>query len=208
MSTLRQNLSFCAALLPLLVLTACGGGGAAPASVACQQSNTPFQTAYALAAASPPVPGGSLLDEVSLDAAVHEYRFTPRVNMTVCSVGYQAVPALLAAAPAGAKPYRIELRPLGSATLLYQGDHAFATGSLTHELLPTPITLLAGQAYVLRRTVSNPYGDAVHTIGRLLRDAALPVQTPELTLHSAYAKNPGGPPLDGAFLPFIDFGVQ
>lgn len=202
--TRTRGLCAAAFLLPLALLAGCGGLSSAPPAV-CNETGTPFQTAYAVATATT---GAS--EHVTLDLMTHEYSFQANTAMTICSVGYQAVPRLVNSVPTIAAPYLIELIDVGSATTLYSGTHNFSTTATSYVPLPTPVVLTPGNTYTLRRTVNNFNGDIGNTIGRLVDGQAghFPInpQGP-MTIISTNFYGTGGP-VPNSRVPYIDFGTQ
>lgn len=191
-----------AALLPPVLLTGCGGSSSVPA---CNETSTPFQAAYAVATS---VTGAA--EHITLDLMTHEYTFRPNTAMTVCSIGYQAVPSLVNSVPTIAAPYKIELIDAGTNTTLSSGLYSFSTTTTSFVPLTTPVSLIAGQSYTLRRTVNNYNGDISNTVGRLVDGQAgqFPINPAgALTIIGTSFYGTGGPVLNDR-LPYIDFGIQ
>ena len=191
----RRSLLGLAALLSL--------GWTLPASAAppCIQANTPFQVAYVQQSAF-----GT--DTVTMDLTTHSYRFKPRVNMTLCSIGYQSPPS-------PPTKYRIQLVDVtGAPVVLYSQLVnplvAFPPPPppFTPSYVPVgPITLLAGRKYLLSRKAIG-YSNTNQLIGRLLTNQAgqFPISAPSLQILSSKFSGGGGPNVN-QLLPFIDFGT-
>jgi hypothetical protein len=179
---------------------------AAPACWAqpCINTGTPFQVAYAQQA-------NFGTDIVTYDVKVHRYRFVPRVNMTLCSIGYTSpVPS--------PQKYRMKLRdvtgtPVVLLNLVYNPASAFfppaPIGTTTYQQNFTPVPLTAGRTYELSRTaILTNGGSLVEYVGRLLTNQAgqFPIAAPDMLIVSSKLYGDGGPSVN-QLLPFIDFGT-
>jgi hypothetical protein len=179
------------------------GIAASPAAWAqpCIQAGTPFQVAYAQQA-------NFGADVVTYDVKVHSYRFVPRVNMTLCSVGYTSPPT-----PPG--KYRFKLRDVtGSPVVLLNQVFNPAAAFFPPQPIPattyqpvTPIPLVAGRTYELSRT-ALAWSNTSQLIGRLLTNQAgqFPIAAPSIMIVSSKLYGGGGPSVN-QLLPFIDFGT-
>ena len=167
----------------------------------CLQANAPFQVAYVQQSAC-----GT--DTVTMDLSTHAYHFKPRVNMTLCSIGYQSP----SSPPTS---YRIQLVDVtGSPVVLY--NQVLNAGAnfppppppFTPSYVPVgPIALVAGRKYLLSRKALG-YTNTSQLVGRLLTNQAgqFPISAPSLQILSSKFSGGGGP-VNNQLLPFIDFGT-
>jgi hypothetical protein len=126
--------------------------------VACNSSNSVFNQLYNnLVHISPNQ------NEVTMDSEIHSYSFEVSSSKTICKIGYQSLPTFYQT------PYVIEIYDSTSNTLLYNGSHTFSY-SFTSYVPITPITLIVGHSYTIRRIQTNWGGTIVNTIGRLVHD--------------------------------------
>jgi hypothetical protein len=194
-------------LLTLLSAIAAAPACQAEAATAppCLITGTPFQAAYAQQLSF-----GTDLE--TFDLETHSYRFIPRINMTMCSVGYTSP-----ATPPGR--YRFQVRDInctpGILLNVVFNPAALAFPPLgipntTHQLVtPTPLT--AGCTYEIRRTALN-YSLTNQLIGRVLTNQAPylagpnSINAPLMTILSTKLFGGGGPVKDKV-LPHIDFGT-
>jgi hypothetical protein len=171
----------------------------------CIISGTPFQAAYAQQLSF-----GS--DIETYDVKNHAYRFIPRVNMTVCSIGYTSP-----ATPPG--KYRFTITDLSCSpgvllnVVFNPASVAFpplGIPNTTHQLV-TPTPLVAGCKYEIRRTALS-FSNTSQLIGRLLTNQAAflvgpnNINAPNMTILSTKLWGGGGPSVD-QLLPYIDFGT-
>lgn len=167
----------------------------------CNNSGTPFQVAYAQQQWL-----GS--DVVTYDVQVHSYRFIPRVNMTLCSIGYTSPPT-----PPG--KYRFKVRDVtGSPVVLLNQVFNPAATWFPPQAIPNttyqavaPIPLTAGRTYEISRTALS-FSQFNQLIGRLLTNQTgqFPIAAPSLTIVSTKLYKQGGTSIN-QLLPFIDFGT-
>ena len=171
----------------------------------CLITGTPFQAAYAQQLSF-----GA--DIETYDVKNHAYRFIPRINMTVCSIGYTSpnpwpgkyrfkitdincTPGVLLNVPFN-NPL-VEFPPLGI--------------PITSHQLVAPTPLLAGCTYEIKRTASS-FSVTSQLIGRLLTNqapflaGANNINAPLMTILSTKLSGGGGPSVD-QLLPHIDFGT-
>lgn len=190
-------------LASLAAAPACRADASAPPP--CLISGTPFQAAYAQQLSF-----GS--DIETYDLETHSYRFIPRINMTVCSVGYTSP-----ATPPGR--YRFQIRDINCSpgvllsVVFNPASLAFpplGIPNTTHQLV-TPTPLAAGCTYEIRRTALN-YSVTNQLIGRVLTGQAPflsgpnSINAPLMTIVSSKLFGGGGPVKDQV-LPHIDFGT-
>ncbi|MBQ0945583.1 hypothetical protein KAK07_19745 [Ideonella sp. 4Y16] len=171
----------------------------------CVISGTPFQAAYAQQLSS-----GTDHETYDLDA--HGYHFIPRINMTVCSVGYTSP-----ATPPGR--YRFQIRDInctpGVLLSVAFDPAALAFPPLgipytTHQPV-TPTPLLAGCTYEIRRTALD-ISQTYQRTGRVLTGQSPflrgphSIDTPLMSILSTKLVGGGGP-VSNRVLPYIDFGT-
>ncbi len=184
----------------LIVGSNCGSGPTAVAAP-CDASNTTFKQLYNFARTSM---SGST-DVTNMDLLTHEYTFTLSANQVVCKVGYQGNSTLYA----NNIPYLIEIVN-STNTLLYSGNHVFQSAVIDYQSI-SPVTLIAGQSYTLKRTVTNYMGNLSNTIGRALafNVAAnhFPVTLNGLTITASNFYGTGGP-VPNYGIPYIELVFQ
>lgn len=171
----------------------------------CVITGTPFQVAYAQQLSF-----GS--DIETYDVKNHAYRFIPRINMTVCSVGYTSP-----ATPPG--KYRFKITDINCTpgvllnVLFNPASLAFpplGIPNTTHQPV-TPTPLVAGCTYEIKRTAVS-FSVTSQLIGRLLTNqapfltGANNINAPLMTILSTKLSGGGGPSVD-QLLPHIDFGT-
>lgn len=171
----------------------------------CLITGTPFQAAYAQQLSF-----GT--DIETYDVKNHSYRFIPRINMTLCSIGYTSPPT-----PPG--KYRFKLTDLNCTpgvllnVLFNPASLAFpplGIPNTTHQPV-TPTPLVAGCTYELKRTAAS-FSVTSQLIGRLLTNqapflaGANNINAPLMTILSTKLSGGGGPSVD-QLLPHIDFGT-
>lgn len=185
----------------LLALAAAWGLAPVAWAQPCINTGTPFQLAYAQQTWL-----GS--DVVTYDVKIHSYRFIPRVNMTLCSIGYTSPPN-----PPG--KYRFKLRDV-TATPVVLVNQVFnpAATFFPPQAIPNttyqpvgPVALTAGRTYEISRTALN-FSGFDQLIGRLLTNQTgqFPIAAPSITIVSTKLYKLGGPSVN-QLLPFIDFGT-
>ena len=190
-------------LASLAAAPACRADASAPPP--CLISGTPFQAAYAQQLSF-----GS--DIETYDLETHSYRFIPRINMTVCSVGYTSP-----ATPPGR--YRFQIRDINCSpgvllsVVFNPASLAFpplGIPNTTHQLV-TPTPLSAGCTYEIRRTALD-ISQTYQRTGRVLTGQSPflrgphSIDTPLMSILSTKLVGGGGP-VSNRVLPYIDFGT-
>ena len=171
-----------------------------PSTLSCSTANTSFQQLYANVLT---IFGYS--NAVSYDTEVHEYKFQMNSNISICSIGYQSQPAIASV------PYLMQILD-ASNTIIYSGNLVFS--SITTSYVPiTPVPIVAGQVYTMRRTMLlSTAGNFGNIIGRLVNQpgalSTFPQTFGPMTIVSAnfYQQVASGSPLPNRGIPFIDFG--
>jgi hypothetical protein len=161
----------------------------------CDESNSPFQSLFLMAATS------GLEERISIDTEVHEYSFELTADKTLCKIGYQSQqddPSV---------PYIIELYDNDANTLMYSEPHTFSRDQTSYIIPGGRIRLFAGTSYTVRRIQTNWGNDIGNTIGRVVVDwenmLSFPFQYDEMTITGSGFYQNGGP-LSGYAIPYID----
>ena len=191
--SLGKKLMIIGALSALIVSTNCASPSPAPT---CTTTNTVFQQLYAAAVALP-----NHVDVTTYDTEIHEYTFTLSQNKTICSVGYQSLPAT------ATLPYKIEIKDNVANAIIYTGNHVFSSANTSYVSI-TPTSIIANNSYTIRRTLlASAAGGISNVIGRLVRNNGALVTFPKtagiMTITGANFHQGGGPLVD-AGIPFID----
>ena len=193
---------FC--LSTILMSSGCSGNTIPPSNNSCNTTNTFFQQQY-----------NALLGNVAnytesntMDLSTHEYSFKVGIgSYTICKVGYQGNSALQAANI----PYTIEIAD-ASNTILFSGSHVFASNTTDYFSI-TPVTLIAGQVYTIRRTINNSTVPLSNTIGRIIQKNSGTMNFPYTTGAGAFTITASnfygrGGPVPNIGIPFIDIVFQ
>ena len=191
--SLKRTLMMIGALTALIISNNCASPSPAPT---CTTTNTDFQQLYTAAVALP-----NHVDVTTYDTEIHEYTFTLSQNKTICSVGYQSLPAT------ATLPYKIEIKDNVANTIIYTGNHVFSSTSTSYVSI-TPTNVIANNSYTIRRTLlASAAGGISNVIGRLVRQNGALVTFPKtagiMTITGAKFFQNGGPLVD-AGIPFID----
>lgn len=165
----------------------------------CDSSNTTFNQLYTnLVAISPNQ------DQTTMDLETHSYTFEVLSNKTICSIGYQSLPTF------NTTPYVIEIYDNTSSSVLYSGSHTFSSAATSYVSI-TPIQVVVGHSYTIKRIQTNWGSDIANTIGRLVRnpsvDLTFPITFGDLKITSSSFYGTGGP-ADNWALPYIDIVFQ
>ena len=147
------------------------------------------------------------------NAVTHEYTFKVTTAATICSIGYQSQTAL------ATQNYVIEIYDTVSMSVVSTITSTFLSTTTSYVSLTTPITLVAGRLYKIKRngpaTVSNPNG-----AGRMVSNnvtgtgnVSFPKTSGNLTITSSdfYTKNTNitvSANDNSNSLPFIDLIFQ
>lgn len=160
---------------------------------------TPFNQLYANVVATSPNQ-----NEVFIDLEVHEYFFEVSAIETLSKIGYQSLPSF------STTPYLIELYDSTSGTLLYSGSHLFSWFATSYVAI-SPITLLPGHSYTIKRIQTNWAGNIGNTIGRIVHcnggGLGFPLTYGTLTITGSSFYGTGGP-MNNWGIPFIDMVFQ
>ncbi|WP_395061694.1 hypothetical protein [Flavobacterium sp.] len=187
-------------LLFLLGITIVGcSTGTTPVPVAaCSATNTIFNQLYNNVVA---LPGHQ--NAVTFDTEIHEYTFTLSQNKTICSIGYQSLPAV------AATPYLMEIIDNNTNTIIYSANHVFSSANTSYVSI-TPISIVANQSYTIRRTLlfTNALNNFANIRGRVVHQPGALVSFPQsfgiMTITGANFYQNGGPLLNMG-IPYIDF---
>ncbi|MES2396495.1 MAG: hypothetical protein V4549_10855 [Bacteroidota bacterium] len=163
--------------------------------VGCDPSNSVFNQLYTnLVSISPNQ------NSITMDLETHTYSFEVSSAKTICMIGYQSLPSF------SQTPYLIEVFDSTSNTLLYNGNHIFSPNSTSYYSI-TPIALVVGHSYTIRRIQTNWAGNIGNTIGRLVHSSAgniaFPVTFGDLKITGSSSYGTGGPHYNWG-LPYID----
>ncbi len=185
-----------------ITLITAGCGTSTPTPSACITSNTLFQQIYTATVADT-----NNQDIVTYDNTIHEYTFTLSANKTVCSVGYQSIPAVASI------PYIIKLQDTTTNTTIFTISSVFSSTATSYVAVPSTPTLVAGHTYILSRTLTNDLGNIGNTVGRLVKSIAnpnltFPAAVGVMTINSSRLHEAS---TSGAFnfgIPYIDIVFQ
>lgn len=165
----------------------------------CDSSNTTFNQLYTNLVNTAPN-----LDETTMDLETHSYTFEVTSNKTICSIGYQSLPTF------NTTPYLMEIYDNTSSTALYSGSHTFSSTATSYVSI-TPIQVVVGHSYTIKRIQTNWGGNITNTIGRLVRnpgvDLSFPITLGDLKITGSSFYGTGGP-ADNWALPYIDIVFQ
>lgn len=183
--------------LLLLLHTGCKKEHSPASSVQCDTTNTDFNQLYGSILA---VPGNT--EGISQDFSVHAYTFQVTSAKTICKIGYQN------SSPTNTQPYLVELYDSTTNTLLYSGNEIFSTGSTSYISI-TPVSLVPGKSYTIRRTQN--FVTANDVIGRVILNQnnhiVFPVTFGSLKItSSAFSVTPDWS--DNMAFPYIDLVFQ
>lgn len=135
-----------------------------------------------------------------MDAETHTYSFEVSSPKTICMIGYQSLPSF------NQTPYLIEVYDSTSNTLLYNGNHIFSPNSTSYYSI-TPIALVVGHSYTIRRIQTNWAGNIGNTIGRVVHSSTASITLPatfgDLTITGSSFYGTGGPHYNWG-VPYID----
>lgn len=167
--------------------------------VGCDSSNSVFNQLYTnLVSISPNQ------NSITMDTETHSFSFEVSSAKTICKIGYQSLLSF------NQTPYLIEVYDSTSNTLLYSGNHIFSPTSTSYISI-TPIALIVGHSYTIRRIQTNWAGNIGNTIGRLVHSSnaniTLPVTFGVLTITGSSFYGNGGPQYNWA-IPYIDIVFQ
>lgn len=172
-----------------------------PPAATCNNANSQFNQLFNFAKTTM---AGST-DVNTMDLLTHEYTFMPIVNQVVCQVGYQGNSILFA----NNIPYTIEIANSAN-VILYSGNHIFQSTVTDYKNIG-PVSLIAGQSYTIRRTVTNYMGNLNTTQGRMLSFNVpanhFPVINNGLTISASNFYGTGGP-VPNIGIPYIDIVFQ
>lgn len=142
---LKNTISYFMFIVFISSLTSCNNQSTViqPAQ-GCNTTNTGFSSVYAQVLARP----GSN-EYVMMDLPTHQYTFSINANKTICKIGYQAEASFAAAG----KSYEIKIVNAAGATI-YTGTHRFQSNAMDYQTI-TPVQLMAGQNYTIKRTPLN-----------------------------------------------------
>lgn len=166
----------------------------------CDSSNTTFNQLYNnLVAISPNQ------DITTMDLETHSYTFEVLTNKTICSIGYQSLPTF------NTTPYVMEIYDNTTSTVLYSGSHTFSSTATSYVSI-TPIQVVVGHSYTVKRIQTNWGSDISNTIGRLVEDSTganlifpATLGNLKITGSSFYSS---GDPTDNWAIPYIDIVFQ
>ena len=169
------------------------------APLGCDSSNTVFNQLYTNLTNTSPNQ-----NSITMDCETHSYTFEITSSKTICKIGYQSLASF------NQTPYLIELYDSTSNTLLYSGNHTYSSTSTSY-ISVTPITLVVGHSYTIRRTQTNWVGNIGNTIGRVVysptSSITFPVTSGVLKITGSSFYGAGGPSYNWA-LPYIDIVFQ
>ena len=192
---IRHLLLYVSLFTSYVMLQSTGCSPATP-TIPCNTANTPFHQFYNS------LTSNGLFEANSMDVLTHEYSFKVPFNTTICKVGYQGNPGL------SPSSYTIEI--VNGSTVLYTGTHVFATGSTDYQAI-TPVNLVPGQTYTIRRSVTNTTTSLANLVGRMVYagggSMSFPITIGQLTITGTNFYGKGGP-LPNVGIPFIDIVFQ
>jgi len=162
----------------------------------CDSSNTTFNQLYNSLVNTAPNQ-----DLTTMDAEIHSYTFEVLSNKTACKIGYQSLPTF------NTTPYLIEIFDNTSSTLIYSDSNTFSSASTSYVSI-TPVQLLVGHSYTIKRIQTNWNGNIENVIGRLVNgNLTFPVTFEDLKIISSSFYGGGGP-IDNWGVPYIDIVFQ
>ncbi|MEC4004094.1 hypothetical protein OX283_005465 [Flavobacterium sp. SUN052] len=191
-----------------LTITSCSPSTSAPVPTSCSTSGTDFQNIYFTTLGS-----NSLYDDyTTMDLVTHEYTFNMFSTKTICQIGYQGKAALTSATT----PYTISIfeNSVSTTVPIYTENRSF-NSAFTDYYTPTgsPITLVSGHTYTIKRTVNNYLGNISNTTGRICRFNSGPLPTAAtlagsiMGITSSNFYGTGGP-VPNYGIPYIDIVFQ
>lgn len=161
-------------------------------SLQCDSSNTTFNQLYNNLANTSPNQ-----DQTTMDLETHTYTFEVLADKTICKIGYQSLPTF------NSTPYLIEIYDNTSSSLLYSGSNTFSSTSTSYVSI-TPIQIVVGHSYTIKRIQTNWNGKIGNTIGRLVSGSlSFPVTFGDLKITGSSFYGTGGP-ADNWGIPYID----
>lgn len=165
----------------------------------CDSSNTTFNQLYINLVNTTPN-----FDEVTIDLETHSYTFEVLSNKTICSIGYQSLPTF------NTTPYLMEIYDNTTSTLLYSGSHTFSSTATSYVSI-TPIQVVVGHSYTIKRIQTNWGTNIGNTIGRRVGNTnvnlSFPITLGDLKITGSSFYGTGGP-TDNWALPYIDIVFQ
>ena len=169
-------------------------------AIGCDETSSNFKQLYSNLAST-----ASYQDITTMDLETHSYSFEVLTNKTICKIGYQSLPNF------NSTPYLIEIYDNTTSTMLYSGSHLFDFVNTSYINL-SPIQLLIGHSYTIKRIQTNWNGDIANTIGRLLDNNGtgainFPIVYGDLKITGSSFYGAGGPG-DNIYLPYIDIVFQ
>ena len=121
----------------------------------CDTSNSQFKQLYAAA---------PLTNQITYDSEIHSYNFEVTANHKICSIGYQSQPGL------ATTPYLMEIEDVstpGSPIVIGTLSALFSSTATSYVSFATPVTVLVGRKYKMKR-IQTMWGSNIGlTIGRL-----------------------------------------
>lgn len=185
------------ATVALLLLSGCPGSVEQPATTTCSEVGSDFnQLVNGLFAKK------TATEKISWDLPTHFYTFSVSANRKVCKIGYKGNAALFT----NNKPYKIEINDAAGASV-YAGNHLFKSNTIDYQSI-TPITLLAGKTYTIKRTVVG-YTNSSQVEGMIITFNSnnninnFPISQGALTITQAGFSG-GGAPINNYGIPFIN----
>ncbi|MBC5834890.1 hypothetical protein G6N05_10595 [Flavobacterium sp. F372] len=135
-------------------------------------------------------------DVTTMDLVTHSYTFEVSSNKTICSIGYKSLPTF------NTTPYAMEIYDNTASTVLYSGSHTFSSTATSYVAI-TPIQVVVGHSYTIKRIQTNWGSNIGNTIGRLVRNLNFPVTFGNLKITGSSFYGTGVPLNDWA-IPYID----
>lgn len=161
----------------------------------CDSSNTTFNQLYNNLVNTSPYQ-----NQTTMDLETHSYIFEVLSNKTICKIGYQSLPTF------NTTPYLIEIYDNTLSSIIYSGSNTFSSTSTSYISI-TPIQVLAGHSYTIKRIQTNWGSNIANTIGRLVADSNVDINFPvmfgDLKITGSSFYGTGGP-ADNWALPYID----
>jgi hypothetical protein len=184
----------------LAIGTNCGAASVPPVTAACDTSNSKFIQLYNTQSGT---------EFNTYQAKVFEYSFKSSVNGTLCSFGYQGVPAIN-----GFAYYKIELLN-ASNSVLATGTYSFNSASRSYRTPSPSVAITANVDYKVRRTLIDNLGNVNNDVCWFKQIPApfapITVGTMTITGTATYTYGTGGALVNtstNGILPCIDIVLQ